>query len=232
MSNSSRWLTAILVSIIFHVAAIVGFVYVLPHFTPAQKVADVAEIEWVDVELADDVVVAEAIPSDAVQETLPTFDAQDLVVPEIKTPEPVELKPPEVKPVEVPKPKPKPQPAPQPSTTQPESKPPIENNSPATKTEPANDSRVMGKPPVIVKEIYPERGSELGFKGYISFAARIGKDGKVKSTEIIQSSGRMFVDEIARKAAEQWTYRPALDQSGRPMECDTIITFNFKKLNS
>ncbi len=80
-------------------------------------------------------------------------------------------------------------------------------------------------------EVYPEEGSVLGFKGYISFAARIGKDGKVKSTEILQSSGRYFVDEIARKAAMQWAFKPALDQDGRPMECDKIITFDFKKFS-
>ena len=89
----------------------------------------------------------------------------------------------------------------------------------------------MEQPPVTIKEVYPEAGSGLGFKGYVSIAATIGTDGKVHETEILQSSGRYFVDEIALKAAVQWTFKPARDQNGKPMQSIKIITFDFRKFS-
>lgn len=229
-SYSPHWRATIFAAIIFHVVAAVIFYYVLPHIMPAPKLADVAEFEWVDVDLADEafVIEEEAIPQDAPQETLPTFNAQEIFVPELVVPEPVIEQPPplEVKPIEPIEP-PKPQPPPVESKPD---KPKVEPEKSATQPE-QNQQQLLTKPPVTVKEVYPEKGSGLGYKGYVSIAARIGKDGKVKATEIIQSSGRYFVDEIALKAARQWTFRPALDQIGRPMECDKIITFDFRKFS-
>ena len=230
---STYWRTTIFASIVFHFLMALGFAYVLPHLIPEPTIEDVAEFEWVDVDLLpDDVVVveAEAIPStETIQETLPTFNARDLFVPELTIPEPVIVEEPpplpEIKTIEPPKPQPPPQ---------------IVNNSPPAKVEettspkeevivPANSKQLMGQPPVTLTEVYPEKGSGLGYKGYVSIAATIGKDGKVKATKVMRTSGRMFVDEIARKAAMQWTFKPALDQDGKPMECDKIITFDFKK---
>ena len=225
---STHWAATIFAAIIFHFAAALGFSYVLPHLAPEKNFEDVAEIELVDEKIFQPEVVAEeAIPSVNEQEILPTFDAKDLVVPELKIPEPKIESPPEIKQLEPPKPQPPPQPV-----NKPEPKPKVEKEEPP-KEEPApkeNRQRLV-RPPITIMEVYPEEGSVLGFKGYISFAARISKDGKVKSTEILQSSGRYFVDEIARKAAMQWTFKPALDQDGKPMECDKIITFDFKNFS-
>ncbi|MBR0289148.1 MAG: TonB family protein [Selenomonadaceae bacterium] len=226
---SAHWAATIFAAIAFHFFAALGFSYVLPYLTPEPKIENVAELEWVDVDLLPpdvSVIEAEAIPSTTAQETLPTFDAKDLVIPELTIPEPKIEPLPEIKPIEPPKPQPPPQ------VVKPEQKPEqkVENAEPPKEiVEPKENQQRMGRPPITIMEVYPEKGSVLGFKGYISFAARLGKDGKVKSTEILQSSGRYFVDEIARKAAVQWTFKPALDQNGRPMECDKIITFNFKK---
>ena len=231
---STYWRTTIFASIAFHFLMALGFSYVLPHLIPEPTIEDVAEFEWVDVDLLPDEVVvveAEAIPSETVQETLPTFNAQDLFVQELTIPElriePIEPLPlPEVKPIEPPKL---------------QSPPQIVNNAPPaqvkTETPPTNNEVVvpknakqqLGQPPVTLTEFYPEKGSGLGYKGYVSIAATIGKDGKVKATKVMRTSGRYFVDEIARKAAMQWTFKPALDQDGKPMECDKIITFDFKK---
>lgn len=219
---SPRWLPTIFASMAFHFFAALGFSYALPYLEPAPMIEDAAEIEWVDVDLSEAVVIEEeAIPSATVQETLPTFNAQDLILPELTIPEPVIAPPPEIKPIEPPKPKPPPQP--EPDKQKVEQK--VQSSEPPKEKEAPPDRQLMARPPITIKEIYPEKGSELGFKGYISFAARIGKDGKVKSTEILQSSGRYFVDEIARKAAMQWEFKPALDQNSRPMVCDKIITF-------
>ena len=225
---STYWRTTIFAAIAFHFLTALGFSYVLPHLMPEPKIEDVAEFEWVDVDLLPpDVVVLEeeAIPLETAQETLPTFNAADLILPELTIPEPVIEPPPEVKPLAPPKPQP-----PVVNEQKPEQK--IQPEEPPKDVVVQNDGKqLVTRPPITVNAVYPEKGSGLGFKGYISFAVRIGKDGKVKSTEILQSSGRMFVDEIARKAAMQWTFKPALDQIGRPMECDKIITFDFRKIS-
>ena len=232
---STYWRTTIFASIAFHFLMALGFSYVLPHLIPEPTIEDVSEFEWVDVDLLPDEVVvveAEAIPpTETVQETLPTFKARDLFVPDLKIPEPVfveeTIPPPEVKPIEPPKPQPSPQ---------------VVNNELLPKAEepppekevvvvPKNTKQQLGQPPVTITEFYPEKGSGLGYKGYVSIAATIGKDGKVKATKVMRTSGRYFVDEIARKAAMQWTFKPALDQEGKPMECDKIITFDFKKFS-
>ena len=222
---STHWRATIFAAIALHFLAAWGFSYVLPHLMPEPEIADVAEFEWVDVDLLPpDVVVieSEAIPATA-QETLPTFNAADLTLPELTIPEPTIEPPPEVKPLELPKPPPTVQ-------IEREAKPSVESEEPPKEVVvPANAKQQLAKPPVTLEEVYPEKGSGLGYKGYVSIAATIGKDGKVKSTEIVQSSGRLFVDEIARKAATRWTFRPALDQSGKPMVCTKIITLDFKK---
>lgn len=225
---STYWRTTILVAIVFHVVLAVGFAYVLP-LMPEPTIEDTAELEWVDVDLLpSDVIVIDddSIPTDTAQEALPIFNASDLVLPELTIPEPVIKEPsmPEVKPIEPPKPQSQ-----------------VTNNKPTAQVKPDNEppkevivvqdrsKQLMGKPPVTVKEVYPDKGSGLGYKGTVSILATIGKDGKVKATSVVLSSGRLFVDEIALKAAAKWTFKPALDQIGRPMECDKVITIDFKK---
>lgn len=231
---STHWTATIFAAIILNLAAIFGLTYALPKLAPEPPIADVAELEWIDIDLSDDVTVidAEAIPQDAPQETLPTFDAKDLFVPELTIPEPI-IEPiqtplPEVKPIEPPKPQLPP--VTKPADDKPDVKPPPAQ-APAKEVARSDGKQVVTRPPITVKAVYPENGSGLGYKGYVSFAVHIDKNGKITSTEILQSSGRYFVDEIARKAAEQWTFKPALDQIGRPMECDKIITFDFKKFS-
>ncbi|MBE8951006.1 MAG: TonB family protein [Quinella sp. 3Q1] len=228
---STYWRTTIFASIAFHFLSALGFSYVLPHLMPEPTIEDVAEFEWVDVDLLPPdvtVIEAEAIPTETVQEILPTFNARDLFVPELTIPEPIiEPPPPEVKPIEPPKP-------PQVVKTEQESQQKVQSEEPPKEVVvvPPNAKQQMGRPPVAIMEVYPEKGSGLGYRGYVSIAVRIGKDGKVKSAEVVQTSGRYFVDEIARKAAMQWTFKPALDQNGKPMVCDKIITFDFKKFSA
>ncbi|MBR3498467.1 MAG: TonB family protein [Selenomonadaceae bacterium] len=236
MGYSTYWRTTIFAAIAFHFLTALGFSYVLPHLMPEPKIEDVAEFEWVDVDLLPPdvtVIEAEAIPSETVQETLPTFNARDLFVPDLSVPEPIIAEetppPPEVKPLEPPKPPPPPQVV----TNEQEAQQKVQSEEPPKEVVvvPANAKQQMGQPPVTITEVYPEKGSGLGYRGYVSIAATIGKDGKVKATKVMRTSGRYFVDEIARKAAMQWTFKPALDQEGKPMVCDKIITFDFKKFS-
>lgn len=216
-----RWPATIFASIALHFFAALGFSFLLEYFEPEPKLADVAQLEWVEVDLPEEVapVEEEAIPS--TQENFSTFRAQDLFLPEIKIPEPPIVEPPpEIKPIEPPKPPP--------IEKEPEQK--IQTEEPPKEVV-APEKQKLGRPPVALNEIYPENGSGLGYKGYVSIAVTIGKDGKVKSAQVVQSSGRMFVDEIACKAAEQWTFRPALDEKSKPMVSTKIITFDFKKFS-
>jgi len=219
---STYWRTTIFAAIAFHFLAALGFSYVLPHLMPEPKIEDVTEFEWIDVDLSEEVVVVqeEAIPTETVQEVFPMFNARDLFIAEPTIPEPIiieETSPPEIKPIEPPQ------------VVKTEQKVQSEEPPKDVVVVPANAKQQLGQPPVTITEVYPQKGSGLGYRGYVSIAATIGKDGKVRATKVISTSGRMFVDEIARKAAMQWTFKPALDQDGKPMECDKIITFDFKK---
>lgn len=225
---SPRWATTIFAAVTLHFAAALGFSLVEPkaEVVPTTEVA--SEFDWIDVELSDAVGVnAEEISS---QENSPTpensspFSAKDLFVPETKIPElPTveEIQPHEVKPVER-------QRFQQPVTEKPKVDESPKVDAPS-KVEETAEAQRLEQPPVTIKEVYPEAGSGLGFKGYVSIAATIGTDGKVHETEILQSSGRYFVDEIALKAAVQWTFKPARDQNGKPMQSIKIITFDFRK---
>lgn len=95
---------------------------------------------------------------------------------------------------------------------------------PETSTKPQ-----MIEPPIVLNEVYPPKGG-IQFGGYVSVAATIGTDGTVKRVKVMRKSGRILVDNVAMNAAKQWTFKPALDQNGKPMECDRIITFDFRKL--
>ena len=227
---STSWPTTILVATAFHFLTALGFSYVLPYLTPEPKIADIAEFEWIDVDLSDDVsavVDADAIPTESITENSSPFNAQDLsfAATEIPAFPAVEIPPtppkPELKPVERPRPLPTEQKIsdrPQPPPTEPKSS-----------DENVDENRKLMTPPVTLTEVYPEKGGGLGFTGIVLFSATIGTDGKVKEAELVQSSGRLFVDEIARKAVMQWTFRPALDQFNHPTACVKIIGIDFKK---
>ena len=87
----------------------------------------------------------------------------------------------------------------------------------------------MIEPPIVLNEVYPPKGG-IQFGGYVSVAATIGTDGTVKKVKVMRKSGRILVDNVAMNAAKQWTFKPAIDQNGKPMECDRIITFDFRNL--
>ena len=228
---SPRWTATIFAAVILHVAAAVGFSLVEPKPEIVPTI-EATEFEWVDVDLSDDAVIVDAgeissTPSTPVKENSSPFSAQDLFVPETKIPElPTveQIQPHEVKPVERPRFQLSDEKPAQPKAEPPKVEPPKVNEQPA-------EVQRLEQPPVTIKEVYPEAGSGLGFKGFVSIAATVGTDGKVHETEILQSSGRFFVDEIALKAAVQWTFKPARDQNGKPMQSIKIITFDFRKFS-
>ena len=86
----------------------------------------------------------------------------------------------------------------------------------------------MGENAKLVKPFYPAPGV-VSFGGRVSVSARIGKDGRIKETKIMVTSGRPLVDAVAMSCARKWVYKPATDQHGQPMECNAIISIPFTR---
>ncbi len=84
--------------------------------------------------------------------------------------------------------------------------------------------------PKLVMDAYPPEGI-VKFKGRVSVAATIGKDGRVIRTKIMVTSGQMLVDQHAIVAVKKWLFKPALDDKGQPMEVDKIISIPFNVPN-
>lgn len=230
---SSYWRTTIVASIILHIFAYLGFVLALPYLMPEPKHEEIVEMAWVDVDLTEDVEAAEPVETTSEAEvTIPKYEFPPIIMPDIPN-EPVYIEetlppPPEPRPI----PERKRLPERQPIVTRDEAE--VLNQlekSPEAEVvvEKPKGKQQMGQPPVAITESYPPPGSGLDYKGYVIIAATIGTDGKVKRTKIMQTSGIMVIDNIAENAAKEWTFKPALDQEGKPMECDKIITFDFKE---
>ena len=91
-------------------------------------------------------------------------------------------------------------------------------------------------PPVRVSEMklgdlvhkvlpeYPIVAKQLGIQGSVVLMALVGKDGRVEHVEVI--SGPPLLIQPAKRAVEQWQYRPYL-LNREPVEVQTQITVNF-----
>ena len=87
-------------------------------------------------------------------------------------------------------------------------------------------THTMGQPPKIIVDSYPPEGMYT-FKGVVRVFATIGEDGKIKQTKVAVTSGRRGVDELAMAFCRRWTFKPALDSKGQPMECVKLIRIPF-----
>jgi protein TonB len=87
-------------------------------------------------------------------------------------------------------------------------------------------THTMGQPPKIIVDSYPPEGIYT-FKGVVRVFATIGEDGKIKKTKVAVTSGRRSVDELAMAFCRRWTFKPALDSKGQPMECIKLIRIPF-----
>lgn len=85
----------------------------------------------------------------------------------------------------------------------------------------------LSKAPVILKKKYPPADSKIDYKGSVIVMVRIDTNGIVKDAKVIKSSGRLTIDDMAVNAAREWIFDAALDESGKAMECDKVITFEF-----
>ena len=231
MTRLNYWRQAIFLSLVIHLAAGICLAFALPKiFT--EKVLSVEE-EFIDVDLAAENFVEESAAEietvDA--EIIPEFEFPEIVIPELKIPgtvfETPKFTPPEIpKPAEISTPE-KIQPPPpvqqkiSETETPPKVEKPVEDNTP----------QKLNRPAVIVNEVYPQKGSGLGYTGKIILNVKISKNGEVIGADIVQGSGRMLVDSLAQDYIKKWNFRPALDDTGRPMESSKVIQFDFKKFS-
>jgi TonB family protein len=83
------------------------------------------------------------------------------------------------------------------------------------------------KQPEVVKQVkpdYPEIARKAGIEGRVTVNALVGKTGKVE--KIGEVSGPEVFHEVAKAAALQWEFTPAI-QNDRPVKVWVAIPFNF-----
>ena len=218
MQYPTHWRMAFLLAFFFHLTAWLMGSLILPHLQAKSVAApDSAQaIEWENVDVATEEKIEQPVAAP------------------LPPPEPKEEKPPE--PV-----KPEQPPAEQEETTpilaeqdepviaklQELAEEPEKLDKVVIVKEPADSVPVqMGQPPKLITDYYPP-SANVQFRGRVSVFATIGKDGKIIKTKIAVTSGKPEVDQLAMEAAQRWTFKAALDQNGRPMECTKIISIPF-----
>lgn len=74
---------------------------------------------------------------------------------------------------------------------------------------------------------YPLVAIRAGIQGEVTLHAIIGRDGSIESLSVIK--GHPLLINAARDAVRQWMYRPYI-LNGEPIEVETYIVVNFKKV--
>lgn len=212
MKYSSHWLSTILTAVALHIFAAIIFSFALPKIFPAQSPYETEKINWVDVELVDEIAATdeEILPIEPQENSTP-FEFAPIELPPMI--EPQKFEPPKIS-------KP-PEPTPPPKVD------PQKNSEPVEETPP--EKQILGSDAITIAEVYPEKN--FGFQGYVAISVTIGRDGKIKNAEVIMPSGIADVDNIALESAKKWTFKPALDQNNKPMERVKVITFDFTKIS-
>lgn len=110
----------------------------------------------------------------------------------------------------------------------------IENQIPlpVTRANPSSHSHVPSvyQPPVfLVREnpVYPEAAQAAGLQGKVTVKVYISPRGEVKSTEIIESSGSVILDEAALRAAQSSRFNPA-EKDHQPVDAEATASYRFE----
>ena len=211
---------AMLMSIALHCILAVVLIFIFPKIFPAPTVPVVKVIEWVAVDLSDEVT---AIDEPAITAPLENDSADEFNFAPIELP-----------PLEIPKLEPLPQleivkpPAPPPVQPKIEAPPNVDAEKISEPDEDSTENQQWVSVPILILAVYPEEN--FGYSGEIMIMATIGKDGKVKNAELVFPTGNIDADSAALDAAKKWTFKPALDKDGKPTECSYSIIMNFKKI--
>ena len=71
---------------------------------------------------------------------------------------------------------------------------------------------------------YPRLAASAGISGTVELRAIIGRDGGVRSVEVL--SGSPLLTRAAVAAVREWRYRPSL-LNGQAVEVETLVTVRF-----
>lgn len=247
---SAHWRFTILAAILLHMVACLAFSLIQPHLSPMHKSQETAEMAWVDVDLVEESSVTEegVTASNATASTSARYEFPPIVMPPDIPIESTNTAP-YIEETREPPPLPKRVELPQRQPVLTKDEEEVLNGLERSSSAPSDVATVadvantvgtanitdnpqgkqeMAEPPVTVNAYYPPEASGLDYNGYVAVAATIDTSGRVKEVKIVLSSGVELVDNIALKAARKWTFKPALDTNGKLMECDKIITFDFK----
>lgn len=74
-----------------------------------------------------------------------------------------------------------------------------------TTTEASATAAYLHNPPPV----YPESAQEKGWEGTVILSVLVQPDGKAKTVEVKESSGKKILDQAATQTVERWTFVPA-----------------------
>jgi TonB family protein len=80
-----------------------------------------------------------------------------------------------------------------------------------------------------IKPKYPQAARISGTEGYVLLEIDIKEDGSVENVRIVGGENRNMFGSEARRAVEQWKYRPFMDTAGHPIKkIDHQVRVNFR----
>ena len=237
MHYKPRWRRIILASVVLHLILLAVISMFWSGQTQQPEEDKVEEIEWVDVDVADNSAPAEEkTPIETPKvESVPEFEFPPIELPPI--PEPVYTEPPPPPPLPTVERTPPPEIKPDiRETMEDKVSKKIEDELGKEKTydDPAKKIKVISKvyPRDIVNELI-----EAGFiktKGTLKagktvVAVTIGTDGRVKNAEIRRGGGNdengNTINVLIEAAASRWVFEPFIDNDGNMKEIKTQIEF-------
>ncbi|HHW13948.1 MAG TPA: energy transducer TonB [Firmicutes bacterium] len=92
---------------------------------------------------------------------------------------------------------------------------------------PAAPSRSRARLVRRITPHYPEAARREGQEGLVRLRMEIGADGRVKTAEIIASSGFPLLDAAALAAVKTWRYEPA-QENGHPVAEERRVAVQFR----
>ena len=78
---------------------------------------------------------------------------------------------------------------------------------------------------------YPRSARIRGWEGQVTLSVLVSASGKVIHVDVIRSSGHRILDQVARRAIEEWQFHPAL-RYGSPVESRVEVPIDFQLRSS
>lgn len=93
----------------------------------------------------------------------------------------------------------------------------------------ANNTPQPTTPYYKIKPKYPKAALVAGTEGWVMLQIDVNEKGEVENVRVVDGEQRQMFQSEARRAVEQWKYRPFLDRDGKPMrKADHQVRVDFK----